>query len=94
MLAQNLGICSTCNYVDICFHRQRHNDPVWYCNEFDNYGKTNEDFKARSTSLHSRYEKPQEDTLIFKGLCSNCEKRQFCNFPKPESGVWHCNEYE
>jgi len=29
----------------------------------------------------------------FIGLCSDCEGRQTCAFPKPEGGVWHCEEY-
>ncbi len=28
------------------------------------------------------------------GLCSNCKNRKNCSFPKPESGVWHCEEYQ
>lgn len=29
-----------------------------------------------------------------QGLCANCKLRDVCNFPKPASGVWHCEEYE
>jgi (2Fe-2S) ferredoxin/predicted RNA-binding Zn-ribbon protein involved in translation (DUF1610 family) len=29
----------------------------------------------------------------YRGLCLNCAKREFCTFPKPEGGVWHCDEY-
>jgi hypothetical protein len=28
-----------------------------------------------------------------KGLCVNCDNRHTCTFPKPEEGVWHCEEY-
>ena len=28
-----------------------------------------------------------------KGLCVNCAHRNYCMFPRPESGVWHCEEY-
>ncbi|HQG30499.1 MAG TPA: hypothetical protein PLA83_01110 [Deltaproteobacteria bacterium] len=28
------------------------------------------------------------------GLCSNCVNREVCRFPRPESGVWHCEEYK
>ncbi len=28
-----------------------------------------------------------------KGLCVNCENRRSCLMPKPEGGVWHCEEY-
>jgi hypothetical protein len=26
-------------------------------------------------------------------LCSNCEDRHTCIYPKPAGGVWHCEEY-
>jgi hypothetical protein len=28
------------------------------------------------------------------GLCRNCARLDDCTYPKPEGGVWHCNEYE
>ncbi len=31
------------------------------------------------------------DSLL--GLCANCEKREFCNYPRPEGGVWRCEGY-
>jgi hypothetical protein len=27
------------------------------------------------------------------GLCSNCAHYPGCSFPKPEGGVWHCEDY-
>ena len=29
----------------------------------------------------------------FKGLCMNCDNRFDCLLPRPEGGVWHCEEY-
>ncbi|HTS66225.1 MAG TPA: hypothetical protein VMS37_25420 [Verrucomicrobiae bacterium] len=29
----------------------------------------------------------------FLGLCSNCDNRETCVYPKPEGGVWRCEEY-
>jgi hypothetical protein len=29
----------------------------------------------------------------FKGLCMNCDNRFECRLPRPEGGVWHCEEY-
>jgi len=28
-----------------------------------------------------------------KGLCGNCDYADTCIYPKPVTGVWHCNEY-
>ncbi len=27
------------------------------------------------------------------GLCANCALFENCTLPRPESGVWHCEEY-
>lgn len=29
-----------------------------------------------------------------RGLCQNCSRRHTCDLPKPEGGVWRCDEYE
>lgn len=29
-----------------------------------------------------------------KGLCMNCDLAGICSIPKPETGVWFCNEYK
>jgi hypothetical protein len=31
---------------------------------------------------------------IHRGLCINCDVRETCTFPKPEGGVWFCEEYQ
>ena len=33
------------------------------------------------------------DVTKNRGLCSICEDREVCAFPKPEGAVWHCEEY-
>jgi len=29
-----------------------------------------------------------------RGLCRTCERRDTCTYPKPEGGVWHCEEFK
>ena len=29
-----------------------------------------------------------------KGLCRNCKKQKTCTLPRPEGGVWRCEDYE
>ena len=29
-----------------------------------------------------------------KGLCRNCKKEKTCKLPRPEGGVWRCEDYE
>ena len=35
-----------------------------------------------------------EDSGEYKGLCKNCRKQKSCRLPKPEGGVWRCEDYE
>ena len=43
----------------------------------------------------TRPSKPGEkgEAERFKGLCMNCDNRFDCLLPRPEGGVWHCEEY-
>ena len=47
--------------------------------------KSNENFSYRVKGKNSEQ---------FKGLCKNCKKRKTCTLPRPEGGVWRCEEYE
>lgn len=53
------------------------------------------DFKQQDKTQDSRTSRNGEtDDRRFKGLCVNCAYRETCLYPKPEGGVWHCEEYE
>ncbi|NIM97876.1 MAG: hypothetical protein GTO24_07285 [candidate division Zixibacteria bacterium] len=36
----------------------------------------------------------EKDPSSLKGLCKNCKKQKTCELPKPEGGVWRCQDYE
>ena len=36
----------------------------------------------------------EEKSAEQKGLCRNCKKEKTCKLPKPEGGVWRCEDYE
>jgi len=38
-------------------------------------------------------ERGDKDPGAYMGLCKSCANRETCTFPKPEGGVWHCEEY-
>jgi hypothetical protein len=38
--------------------------------------------------------KPDRNRRKYLGLCENCESRETCGFPRPDGGVWHCEEYQ
>jgi len=86
---QAQGLCVTCIHADDCIFLQSAQEPILYCEEFDS-GLT-------PVSPHKPAKKAQavetKEDHGLKGLCVNCENRQTCTFQKPESGVWHCEEY-
>jgi len=49
---------------------------------------------ARKDVLRPTISGAKSGAAKYKGLCSNCDNRQTCIYPKPESGVWHCEEYQ
>ena len=51
--------------------------------------------RFRDRPASERGERPRSDECESKqGLCENCANRDDCLFPRPEGGVWHCEEYQ
>ena len=91
------GICITCNNAPYCRLSRDPDHPVWFCEMFNDY-----DPPANPSLQDKRPDKHTTDEIIksiekndpkYKGLCSNCARRDTCKFPKPDGGVWHCSEY-
>lgn len=87
-----VGLCSSCNNASECVFRKKRGFDAIYCETFDNL---NGDAKRVPTVLKEidlpGIEKAAKVTHL--GLCANCENRDLCKLPKPDSGVWHCEEY-
>lgn len=87
------GLCSTCNNQSTCSYRSRRGFDAQFCELFDNEVHIELAAAQRPTiRLEVAGRVHRESDL--KGLCMNCEKASICGFPKPDSGVWHCEEYE
>jgi len=89
------SLCSTCKNASFCAFPRDTGKPVFYCEEFE--------IEKPAPIKTTRKERPQatesyategKDSTKFIGLCSDCENRQTCVFPKSEGGVWHCEEYQ
>jgi hypothetical protein len=91
------GLCSCCNAFQTCTYSKDPQRPILQCEEFDGivppslkivpHGKiVPEGFKQNPSVTMS-------DLNPYRGLCSLCEDRMACTYPKPEGGVWHCEEY-
>ena len=90
-----LGLCSSCKNASSCTFRREADKPVLYCEEFEieeaSFIKTPAKKQLPAAGSAGATEK---DSSKFIGLCSDCENRRTCIFPKPEGGVWHCEEYQ
>jgi hypothetical protein len=86
------GLCTTCvNELDCTFPRSLER-PLLRCEEF---------VGAADVRPSVTVPDPQPNTLFavanrewFPGLCMTCEKLPVCTFPKPEGGVFNCDEFE
>lgn len=84
------GLCSTCNHASECINAKRATEPILFCEMFDDYVKPGQVNKSQTQAGSIPTEK---EPGRLKGLCVNCEERHTCKFPKPDGGVWHCEEY-
>ena len=90
--SKSLGICSTCNYAKSCVYLARATSPIWHCDEFDDYIPPVNALSAhKSTATNHSVANAPNPPL---GLCCNCDNFATCMLPKPEGGVWHCEEYK
>lgn len=82
------GLCSTCKRMNECTYPK--NKPIIECDEFEGIEFASiETVKEEKEKSKFNYADPS-----YKGLCKTCSIREDCTFPKPESGVWHCEEYK
>ena len=82
------GICVNCDHKNDCAYRQNPDKPILFCEQFEIYTEP-----SKTMSIKRQKQETETDVNKFKGLCQNCENRSSCMYPKPESGVWHCEEY-
>ena len=87
------SLCSNCrNFGDCAFHKG-HQEPVLYCEEFEINISPSAKIAGKEKSSPTAPVEAKDDSGKFIGLCSNCDNRRTCTFPKPEGGIWHCEDY-
>ena len=89
------SLCSNCKNAADCTFQKNRQKPSLYCEEFeiDIYPSAKIAGKEKSSSTAS-VDAEDNDSGKFIGLCSNCDNRRTCAFPKPEGGIWHCEDYQ
>ena len=88
------GLCLSCRKATDCTFPREPGRPIWQCEEFTGF-ESHPERKSCEGYVPSRsglIPEEREGGGWF-GLCTNCENRKDCNFPKPDGGVWHCDEY-
>lgn len=92
------GICLICKNANTCVFPRDPNRPLLYCDELELDDPLPKGTREAMVSSYAdmleqtcRRSKGSEAPL---GLCKLCENREECTFPKPEGGVWHCEEYK
>ena len=95
--AQLKGICATCIHAPTCAYVETPDHPKMYCEQFESelpaVMKTTDASGIKSVPAALQKESETIRQARSLGLCANCIHRETCVFPRPEGGVWHCEEY-
>jgi len=84
------GLCSTCNHARNCSYIRNSSQPVIFCEEFDSFTPPIVEVAVEQPAPTIEDMKTWDE---YKGLCVNCDLRETCAIRKPETGIWHCEEY-
>ncbi len=82
------GLCTRCVNGPTCTFPRDPAHPVRACEEFEEpAGLRPHLIVPPSIAGGAGASEPE-----VKGLCRHCAVRLTCTFPKPEGGIWHCDE--
>ena len=82
-------LCSTCSHAEACGDRSTPQSPIFFCELFEVFAPP-----PAPAAAAARESVAPQDAGEYKGLCVNCDSRDTCTLPKPEGGIWHCEEYQ
>jgi len=88
------GLCVNCRHAPECIYPREDRLPVLHCEEFELVCIKPYRPKEKNECVTVVQVTPCEQDKKILGLCVNCRHLETCTFPKPEGGVWHCEEYE
>lgn len=91
------GLCELCNLRSTCSFPRSMEHPVTSCEEFDGGAVQAGQRVAVSSATRLPLEVVSRASVtnpMARGLCTTCERFDTCQFPKPEGGVWQCEEFE
>jgi hypothetical protein len=88
---QGAGLCASCKNLPACTYVEGFSPPILHCDEYEGGGSFRRPSPRSNPSAAGPSAGRGPERLM--GLCTNCAERDKCAFPRPESGVWHCEEY-
>ncbi len=87
-------ICMTCYWGKGCGFLNGNPRPILQCEQFQASILADRSQFARAVPPSDRQAgDAEEETEGLLGLCRSCLNRAECTYSRPESGVWHCEEY-
>ena len=86
------GLCQTCDHAPTCGYIRETEQPVVFCEEFDSSALPMVADAQPEAAAPTAADMRLWDE--YKGLCVNCDMRETCAIRKPETGIWHCEEYK
>lgn len=95
-VATGRGLCLACKHEEGCIYPRNQGQIVLNCEQFEFCTPIAPPPPSRDqVELEELWKKSSRDEpgKELKGLCSNCEERHTCIYPKPAEGVWRCEEY-
>lgn len=92
------GLCLTCSNAPSCAFLGQFSRPVLQCEQFECLacrpaGSAGEQDSPSDSTIYHTASREDDDSDLYIGLCKTCDERDSCKFTRPESGVWHCEEY-
>ena len=91
---KSCDLCSTCRNASGCTFTRDTQKPVFYCEEFEvDISSLAAPVENKNSLQNQSVDAEGGNPAKFIGLCGNCQDSGTCSFPKPEGGIWHCEEY-
>ncbi len=91
------GLCSTCRHAAACTYPRDSERPVLQCEDFEGHEippiKAAVEENSMDPGDQTGASGESKDAGRFTRLCRTCADRETCTYPKPEGGVWQCEEY-
>ena len=86
-------LCERCSKYDQCVTRNSGTD-LEFCSNYEIAKNLNIHSSPISINNNSELLIKNYGDNQLKGICRNCANLKDCLHPKPEGGLWRCEEYE